>query len=148
MSIRDDSYLLRGIGGPDDVPPEPSELVESVFGLLEDAGVPEATSDTIVKLIKDWETEPSEDVKLGEAEYVEFLAKGAGAAVGDEFLAAADIEAATPITVGGEITGLHCPDCGWETTDWEAECLVSGDKCPKDCDGDNRLGWRTRHSGE
>jgi len=50
-----------GCNGPDDqyLGPEPSELVEDVLGILEDAGVPENINDKIVKLIEEWERETS-----------------------------------------------------------------------------------------
>lgn len=39
----------------------PSELVEAVLGLLEDAGVPSIINDQIVELIEEWEASPNRD---------------------------------------------------------------------------------------
>ena len=38
----------------------PSELVEGVLELLEDAGVPTSVNDQVVKLIETWEREEAE----------------------------------------------------------------------------------------
>lgn len=40
---------------PTDPGPEPSELEDAVLGLLEDAGIPTAVNDQIMKLIQDAE---------------------------------------------------------------------------------------------
>ena len=44
-----------GCSGPPEDDYMPSNLVEKVLVLLEDAGVPTETNDEIVKLIEDWE---------------------------------------------------------------------------------------------
>ena len=49
------SYPPGCSGPPDDKPA--SELVENVLELLEEAGVPDAINDEVVKLIEEWETE-------------------------------------------------------------------------------------------
>jgi len=53
------SYPPGCSGPPDDVP-MPSELVEGVLELLEDAGVPTSVNDQVVKLIETWEREEAE----------------------------------------------------------------------------------------
>jgi hypothetical protein len=50
-----DSWLLSGPGGPDDPVRGPSELVEEILGVLENASVPQEINDQIVKLIESWE---------------------------------------------------------------------------------------------
>lgn len=49
-----------GCSGPPDDDYAPSELVENVLGLLEDAEVDPAVSDKVVALIEDWENRPPE----------------------------------------------------------------------------------------
>lgn len=48
------SYPAGCSGPPDDIP-APSDLVEAVLGLLEDAFVPTEINDKIVELIEGWE---------------------------------------------------------------------------------------------
>ncbi len=50
-----------GCSGPPE-PPCPSNLVEDVLGLLEDAGVDTEINDKIVKLIELWESRPDPDL--------------------------------------------------------------------------------------
>lgn len=47
--------------GPDDVDYVPSDLVEDVLMILEEAGMPETLTDKIVELIEGWEDNLPDD---------------------------------------------------------------------------------------
>lgn len=50
-----------GCSGPPE-PPEPSELVDTIWKLLEEAGLPEETNAQIAKLIEVWEAKKEADL--------------------------------------------------------------------------------------
>lgn len=55
-----------GCNGPDDYMPTPTDLVEGLLELLEDAGVPQELRDEIVRLTEAWERKRAAELDAAE----------------------------------------------------------------------------------